>query len=180
MPRTPSRRGRRRRHEISVQVVQDIQSLHVENTDMHSAHSSESTEHTQYAEDTEQSQNEPLGAPHRDGKLQLWKASSSEYETTCELFSTDDTSFICPIMHEPTCSAIVEDLPSTWPPGNIFANSVQLQMMMSFICSCRNKKKEPSSIYACTLSWLLLWHCTSSQQTCDVQFVGQGALCSWS
>jgi hypothetical protein len=26
-------------------------------------------------------------------------------------------------------------------------NTRQMQMMMSFICSCRNKKEEPSSIY---------------------------------
>lgn len=134
MPRTPSRRGRRRRHELSMQVVQDIQSLHVENTEMHSAHSSESTEHTQYTEATdEQSQNEPLAAPHRDGKLQLWKASSSEYETTCELFSTDDTSFICPIMHEPTCSALLDDIPATWPlQDNASANTVRLACSHTF------------------------------------------------
>jgi len=131
MPRTPNRRGRRRRHEIAVQVVQDIQSLHTENT--------ENTEpdthglHTEPAEHAEQSKNERVAAQHLQGTLQLWKASSSGYETTCQLFSTDDTSFICPIMHEPTCSAVLEDIPATWPlEENACANTVRLACAHTF------------------------------------------------
>jgi hypothetical protein len=35
-----------------------------------------------------------VAAQHTQGTLQCWKASSSGYRTTCELFSTDDMS-IC-------------------------------------------------------------------------------------
>ena len=125
MPRTPNRRGRRRRHEIYVQVVQDIQSLQIENAeqDIHSLHT----------EDVSSRKNELVAADPDERTLQLWKASSGEYETICELFSTDDTSFICPIMHEPTCSALLEDIPATWPlQENACANTVRLACSHTF------------------------------------------------
>jgi hypothetical protein len=137
MPRTVNRPRRRRRHEISVQVVQDIQTLHAEQTQL-----------TQHAGDSDNESKSPpasifalrppvsssaAATQHKQGTLQCWKASSSGYSTTCELFSSDDTSFICPIMHEPMCSAVVDDIPSTWPlSDSTCANTVQLACSHSF------------------------------------------------
>jgi hypothetical protein len=130
MPRTPNRRGRRRRHEIYMQVVQDIESLHMRpNTESgdQNTHSFEDNEHVG------ESTMEVLGAGDMQGTLQLWKASKSGYETTCELFSTDDTSVICPIMHEPICSALLDEIPATWPlPDNNCANTVRLACTHTF------------------------------------------------
>ena len=133
MPRTPNRPKRRRRHEIDLQVVEDIQTSNI-----HTGHADENSNETEQdneamslrASDSDASAAEQ----HSTCTLQCWKASTSEYETTCELFSTDDTVFTCPIMHKSTCSAIVEDLPATWPlPGNACANTVRLPCLHTFL-----------------------------------------------
>ncbi len=67
------------------------------------------------------------------GTLQHWKSLSSEYETACQLFQSDDTSIICPIMHEPPCSAQLEEIPGIWPVNNnVGANTVRLECAHSF------------------------------------------------
>lgn len=59
--------------------------------------------------------------------VQCWSSSDNEYIMTCNLYSTDDSTIVCPIMHEPPCSAQLEDIPSTWPLlDNSSANTVRL------------------------------------------------------
>jgi hypothetical protein len=161
MQRNPNRQRRSRRQETDLQVVEDIQVSNTEHTE-HTEHTDDNIIKTQQdKEPTSLRASSSMAHEHEQQspcELQYWKASTGEYATTCELFQTDDTDFTCPITHEPTCSAIAEDLPATWLlPGNTCANTVRL---------------------LCSHTFLLLRY-TSSQPTCDGPFEGQGLLCSW-
>jgi hypothetical protein len=66
---------------------------------------------------------------------ECWRALTGEYETTCDVFSTEDESIICAIMQEPTCSAKVDNLPCSWPlreDGVATANTVRLSCSHTF------------------------------------------------
>lgn len=106
MPRRQGRTQRQRRQDIIQQIVQGL------------------------AEDVREE--EPDTLPEKF-VFERWKANSGEYQTVCKLFSTDKSEHVCAIMHEPTCSASVDNLPELWPLENAEgevgagANTVQLQ-----------------------------------------------------
>jgi hypothetical protein len=64
-----------------------------------------------------------IAAPARH--VETWSTVSGE-PMLCELFATEDNSVVCGIMHEPTRSAQVPDLPDSWPLPHGTANSAQL------------------------------------------------------
>ncbi len=108
MPRRQGRSQRQRRQDIIQQIVQGL------------------------ADDVREEEPEKH-ALREKCVFEHWKANSGEYETVCKLFSTDKSEHMCAIMHEPTCSASVDNLPELWPLENAEgesaagANTVQLE-----------------------------------------------------
>jgi len=70
-------------------------------------------------------------------------------------FYRSDYTHQMPVLYQQHFQNMVQEEPSAWHctmPDcvNIQTDMVQIRpsmMIMSFICSCRNKKEEPSSIY---------------------------------
>jgi len=113
----------RRRQEVREQVQQDIEFAEIY------SETSESDESIQIAQVQVALDNSVVNVPFVSlpTTAQCWSSSDNEYIMTCHLYSTDDSTIICPIMHEPPCSAQLEDIPSIWPLlDNSSANTVRL------------------------------------------------------
>jgi hypothetical protein len=109
MPRD-NNRTHRRRHEVLLQVEQQldemqevqespelpVQEINVVNQEEHIGQQTATGYATEYA-------------------TECWKALHSDFTIACELFYTETNNFMCPIMHESTNSATVDNIPSTWP-----------------------------------------------------------------
>jgi len=112
----------RRRQEVREQVQQDIEFAEIY------SETSESDESIQIAQAQVALNNVVADAPCVPATVQCWSSSDNEYTMTCQLYSTQDSTLVCPIMHEPPCSAQLEDIPATWPLlDNNFANTVRLE-----------------------------------------------------
>ena len=155
MPRTPAQGRRFRRQQLADQVADDMQmlatqanasekeSLYKDFSDNESAEKETSGKQTSEKQTVEKQTVEKQTAERESSEKEpseivahtevRWRAGSGEYETTCQLFNTNDESLMCPIMHEPTCCALVDDLPATWPlQDSTCANTVRLQCSHSF------------------------------------------------
>jgi hypothetical protein len=109
----------RRRHELREQVHQDIE------------FSLSPAESNEIADDAQE--NFKVDNAQVNESLQCWKSCDDEYATTCKLYTTNDHTLLCPIMHEPPCSAQLEDIPETWPlADNTSANTVRLECAHTF------------------------------------------------
>ena len=108
----------RRRHELRDQIQQDIDF---------------SQSHEESDENTVNAQENTKDIVQVNDSLQCWKSCDNEYAMTCELYTTNDDSLVCPIMHEPPFSAQLEDIPGTWPLAeNNSANTVRLECSHTF------------------------------------------------
>lgn len=122
MPRTPNRRSRGRRQEIAQQLADGMSSGVDERCDEQQVLVLMPTQSC--------TSNNSLASSEL---TECWRASSGAYETICNLFLTNDMLITCPIMQEPTCSALIEDLPGIWPLQNKnIANTVRLPCSHTF------------------------------------------------
>ena len=128
MTRTPNRRRRARRQEIAQQLAQEMNAV------AHDYCHEQQIVPMPLCSGQSYASKPPLASDQLTGcTSECWRASSGVYETTCELFMTNDLVITCPIMHEPTCSAVIDDLPAMWPlPNNAGANTARLPCSHTF------------------------------------------------
>ena len=64
-------------------------------------------------------------APPAPRRAETWRSVAGE-ELVCDLYSAVDDLDVCGIMHEPTKTVEVEELPGTWPTGDCACDSARL------------------------------------------------------
>ena len=124
MPRD-NNRTHRRRHEVLVQVeeqlhemqqVQESPELPVqENTVVYIVQQEEHISQQTATGFTTEYATEYTTEYATEYATECWRALQSDFTIACELFYTEKNCFECPIMHEFTNSATIDDIPSTWP-----------------------------------------------------------------